>query len=175
MRSSILSRFALLACVIVPACHGSAQDAPSAKSFLRSVYARYYRNGPGVEIAGSRANRYLHSSLIALTREDAKAVDGLGVLDGDPLCSCQDWDGIFDLKIDVHELKAGRAEASVSFALFKDAKPQDRRSLEITLAQEKGARRVFNVVDQSDPTAPFDLRKALEQEILGISKSKRGK
>jgi len=129
------------------------------------MYARYTKDGPGVEIAGSRANRYLHSSLIALIREDAKAVDGVGVLDGDPLCGCQDWDGIYNLKIDMHESKAGRTEALVSFAVFKDVKPQDIRSLRITLAREKGAWRVFNVVDLSDPKAPFDLRKALEKEI----------
>ena len=99
----------------------------------------------------------------------------MGVLDGDPLCGCQDWDGIFGLKIDVHEPKAGKAEALVSFAVFKDAKPQDVRSLLITLAQEKGAWRVYNVVDRSDTKAVFDLRDALEKEIRELSKSKRGR
>ena len=177
MRSTRLSKFALLGCVIAPACLGSAQDAASAKSFLQSVYARYPKGGPGVDFTRPRAGRYVHSSLIALLREDARAVGPgeVGVLDGDPLCSCQDWDGIYNLKIDVNEDDAGRAEASVSFALFNPAKQQDRRSLEITLAQEKGAWRVFNVVDRSDPKAPFDLRKAMEEEIRGISKSKRGR
>jgi len=177
MRSSLLSKFALLACVIVPACSGSAQDVASAKAFLQSIYARYSKNGPGVEIAGPRAKRYLHSSLIALLRNDARAVGPgeVGVLDGDPLCGCQDWDGIFGLKIDVHEPKAAKAEALVSFALFGDAKPQDVRSLRITLAQEKGAWRVYNVVDRSDAKAVFDLREALEKEIRGISKSKGGR
>lgn len=177
MRSSLLMKSALLFCVMVPACSAQSQDAASAKTFLQSIYARYSKNGPGVKIAGPRAARYLHSSLIALLREDAKAAGPgeVGVLDGDPLCSCQDWEGIFGLQIDVHEPKADRVEASVSFALLKDAKPQDKRSLVITLAEEKSAWRVWDVVDHSDAKAVFDLRKALEDEIRGISKSKRGR
>jgi len=92
----------------------------------------------------------------------------VGVLDGDPLCGCQDWDGIFDLKIDLHDLKANTAEASVSFALFKDAKPQDKRSLVITLAPEKRSWRVWDVLDRSDSKAEFDLRRELEKEIASI-------
>ena len=156
---------ALFVCVTLPACWVLAQDAESPKAFLRSVYARYYRNGPGVEIGGPHASRYFHSSLIALIREDSRAVDGVGVLDGDPICGCQDWDGIFNLKIDVHELKPGRAEAFVSFGLFENAKPGDIRSLVITLAQEKGAWRIYDSLDRSDPGTPFDLRTALEKEI----------
>ena len=173
MRRFLLSKLTLLACVIVLGGSAHAQNAASAKTFLQSVYALYYKNGPGVEIAGTHARRYLHSSLIALLREDARVVgpDEVGVLDGDPLCSCQDWDGIYNLKIDVHDPKAGKIEASVSFALFKDTKPQDVRSLVITLAQEKGAWRVYNVVDRSDPKVTFDLRKALEDEIRQFRRS----
>jgi hypothetical protein len=174
MRSSLLYRFSLLAFLIVPACSAQAQDAASAKTFLQSIYALYHKGGSGIDVTGPRAGLYLHSSLIALLRDDARAVGPgeVGVLDGDPLCGCQDWDGIFALKIDVHEPKAGKAEALVSFALFKDAKPQDVRSLLITLAVEKGAWRVWNVMDRSDAKAEFDLREALEKEIRGISKSK---
>ena len=177
MRPSLLCRFSLLAFLIVPARSAQAQDAASAKVFLQSIYAQYQKNGPGVEVAGPHASRYLHSSLIALLRADARAVGPgeVGVLDGDPLCGCQDWDGIFGLKIDVHGPKAGKAEALVSFAVFKDAKPQDVRSLLITLAQEKGAWRVYDVVDRSDPKAVFDLREALDKEIRELSKSKRGR
>ena len=97
----------------------------------------------------------------------------VGVLDGDPLCSCQDWDGIFDLKIDVHDGTQARAKATVSFALFKDVKPQERRSLEITLAREKTAWRVWNVVDHSDGKAVFDLREELEKEIREYARPSR--
>jgi hypothetical protein len=45
----------------------------------------------------------------------------------------------FGLKIHVRESELGRAEAFVSLALFENAKPEDMRSLMITLTQEKGA------------------------------------
>lgn len=177
MRSAPLLKSVLIVFAVVPTSRTQAQHSPSARAFLQSIYARYPKGGSGVHFTGPRAGRYVHSSLIALLREDARAVGPgeVGVLDGDPLCGCQDWDGIYNLKIDVNVEDAGRADALVSFALFNPAKPQDRRSLEIALAQEKGAWRVFNVVDLSDPKAPFDLRKALEKEIRGISRSKRGK
>jgi len=168
MRSSLLLKSVLLACVFAQDC--SAQDVTSAHSFLRSIYARYHKGGPGVHVTGPSASRYLHPSLIALLREDSRLVGPgeVGVLDGDPLCGCQDWDGIFDLKIDLHDLKANTAEASVSFALFKDAKPQDKRSLVITLAPEKRSWRVWDVLDRSDSKAEFDLRRELEKEIASI-------
>ena len=166
MRSSLLCKFALLACVIVPVRPGRAQDAASAKAFLQSIYSRYHKGGSGIDVSGPRAGRYLHSSLLALLREDRRLASGeVGVLDGDPLCGCQDWDGIFNLKIEVREPQADKAEAKVSFSLFRDAKREDLRSLAITLAQEKGAWRVWNVVDHSNAPAVFDLRKELEKEI----------
>jgi hypothetical protein len=94
MRRFLAYGCAVLACVMVASLSAQAQDEGSAETFLQSVYARYSRNGPGLEIAGPHADRYLHSSLIALIREDARAVEGVGVLDGDPICGCQDWDGI---------------------------------------------------------------------------------
>jgi hypothetical protein len=167
MRSRHLLRCGVAACLSVATWSAPAQDFAAAKTFLKIVYARYHKNGPGVEATGPRATRYLHSSLVALIREDARAVgqDEVGVLDGDPLCGCQDWEGIYGLQIDVREPVASRAEAIVSFALFERAKPEDMRRLVITLAKERGAWRVYNVVDRSDAKAAFDLRKELEKEI----------
>lgn len=176
MRCSLMFKFGLLACVVVPVCAARAEDAASAKTFLQSIYARYSKNGPGVEIAGPHAARYLHSSLIALLREDARVVgsEDIGVLDGDPLCSCQDWDGIYDLKMNMREPHAGKIEALVSFLVFKDAKPTDRRSLVITLAPEKGAWGVWNVVDRSDPKYVFDVRSELQKEIASLRTKEHG-
>jgi hypothetical protein len=176
MRFSLLFEFVLLVCLLVPTGSARAQDAASAKTFLQSMYARYSRNSPGVEVAGPHAARFLHTSLIALIRKDARAVGPgeVGVLDSDPLCACQDWDGIFDLRIDMRQAKADHAEALVSFSVFKNAKPQHRSSLVITLATEKGAWRVWNVVDRSDPKFNFDLRRELQKEISSLRTTKHG-
>jgi hypothetical protein len=150
----------------VPAC---GQDANSARQFLASVYKHYENHGKGIDISGSKALNYFDASLNALIDADAKAVgpNEVGVLDGDPICSCQDWDGIWNLKIDLQMLKDGHARAAVSFALFAPQAGGDPnlRSLEMTLAPEGGQWRIWNILDKSDPKAPFDLRAELQKEI----------
>ena len=94
-------------------------------------------HGSGIDFTGPKARGVFDPSLIALFHADQKALgpDEVGVLDGDPICSCQDWDGIWNLKIDLQPLSDGRAKAAVSFALFapQAGTDQDRRSLEMTL------------------------------------------
>ncbi len=150
----------------VPAC---GQDADSAKPFLASVYRHYANHGKGIDFTGPKARGVFDSSLIALLHADQKAVgpNEVGVLDGDPICSCQDWDGIWDLKITVELERDGRAKAAVSFALFAPRAGGDpnHRSLEMTLAPQGAQWRIWDILDKSDPKAPFDLRAELEKEI----------
>ena len=100
-------------------------------------------------------------------RTRAVGPNEVGVLDGNPICSCQDWDGIWDLKINVQMEPDGRAKAAVSFALFapKAGSDQDHRSLEMTLMPQGGQWRIWDILDKSDLKAPFDLRAELEKEI----------
>ena len=146
-----------------------AQDADAALLFLRSIYKNYRKGGSGIDLTGPKSARYLSSSLIALLRTDQKAVgpDGVGVLDGDPVCGCQDWDAVHDLKISITPVSYGRVRASVSFALFgSEAAPeQSLRKLEMTLVSQLGQWRINNVLDKFDDKAPFDLRAELEKEI----------
>lgn len=152
-----------------------AQDATSAKQFLQSVYQNYGHGGHGINTSGPKAARYFHSSLIALIKADQKAAgpDDEPVLDGDPVCGCQDWDGIFDLKIDMSAESPERAVANVSFSLFKGGKSGDARRLQITVVPENGQWRIWDVVDLSDPKAPFALRKELTDEIAQEDKAKK--
>jgi hypothetical protein len=148
----------------------AAQDAASARSFLEGVYQRYGNNGPGADVAGPKAKQFFHTSLIVLVRKDQKAAEpDMGVLDGDPVCSCQDRDGIWDLKIAIRIESSSRAHAAVSFALFKERSSQDLRALDITLVTEDGQWRIYDILDKSDPKAPFALRAALEKDIQSIA------
>jgi hypothetical protein len=166
-------------CAIVPACTtlATAQDTNSAKEFLVSVYHLYAKGGKGADWTGPKAGQYYHSSLLALIREDAKAAgpDNVPVLDADPVCSCQDLDGIFDLKIEVQPQAPDRAVAAVSFAVFKGGTKNDRRVLSITLASEKGAWRIYDILDNSDPKAPFALRAELKKDIAVYAKESKAK
>jgi hypothetical protein len=169
VRARLLFSFALLIAFAAPPVPAAAQDAASAKTFLQSAYAFYGKNGKGNPLT----SRYLHSSLSALMDADIKLNDGgVGVLDGDPVCGCQDWDGIWDLKIDVQVETPNRAVANVSFALNppKTRNKDSLRKLKYTLVPERGQWRIYNIVDESDPKAPFDLRKALELETASLRK-----
>ena len=160
----------------IPAC---GQDANSAKLFVTSVYKHYVNHGKGIDFTGPKARSVFDPSLIALLHADQKAVgpNEVGVLDGDPVCSCQDWEGIWDLKIAVQPLRDGRAKAEVSFALFAPhaGADQDHRSLEMTLVPQGGQWRIWDILDNSDPKAPFDLRAELEKEIRTSKRDSKAK
>lgn len=169
MRARLLLTFAFAVAAFLQAAHSSAQDAASAKTFLTAVYHHYANEGIGIEAFGPHANLYYHSSLIALMLEDQKAASpDVGAIDGDPICACQEWDGVWDLKIDVSIDAPDRATATATFAL---SAPQDRpkdslRKLVFTLAAENGEWRIYDILDQTDPSAPYALRKALQQDIV---------
>lgn len=163
----------VLCTAIVPSA--APQDTDSAKRFVESLYRHYTNHGKGIDFSGPKALHYFSTSLNALMDADAKAVgpNEVGVLDGDPICSCQDWDGIWDLKIDVQMLGSDRANASVTFALFapKAGADRDLRSLDVTLLRTGNQWRIDNILDKSDPKTPFDLRAELEKEIRTLKQS----
>jgi hypothetical protein len=160
-----------------------AQDADGAKRFVESLYRQYDHHGPGVDFSGAKGRNVFDASLNALMDADAKAVgpNEVGVLDGDPICGCQDWEGIWDLQIALQMLGESRAKAAVSFALFapkttsKARADRDLRSLEMTLKRESSGWRIDNIVDKSDPKAQFDLRAELEKESQDLKQTRRTK
>ena len=175
MRANLLVLPVVLVCLIASSITLYAQDAASAKSFLGSLYRQYGKGGKGVALSGPQARKVFHPSLLALMRADEKAngPDQVGVLDGDPLCSCQDWDALRDLKIDVDSPVAGRTVARVSFALFagKDGIPEDRRKLEIILMSQQEQWRVWDVLDRSEPGHPFALRAELTRDLRTLKET----
>jgi hypothetical protein len=176
MRALLRIAIAVSIAAMLPPCPSHAQDAASAKAFLTSIY-QHYQNGAedgsaGINIDGSRAALYYHSSLLALMRADVKAngPDNVPAIDFDPICGCQDWDGIWDLKIDVRIETPQRALASLSFAL---APPKDRpkdatRKLVFTLVPEHGAWRIYDIRDESDPATTFSVRKLLQDDLASL-------
>jgi hypothetical protein len=166
--------FLFCACAAIPLAQ--AQDANSAKQFVESLYKLYAKDGKGVPFTGPQARRDYDSSLLALMRADEKAAAGdVGVLDGDPICGCQDWEGIFDLHIDIQVQRPDRAIATVSFSLSepKHRTAADLRHLTMTLVPENGQWRIWNIRDQSDPRNIFDVRDALNEEIQQLKKPAR--
>ncbi len=179
MRAKLLIAFAIFMATALVARPSGAQDAASAKAFLAATY-QHYQNGAedgsaGINFDKPQAGRYYHSSLLALMRADVKANgrDNVPAIDFDPICGCQDWDGIWDLKIDVQVETPQRAQANVSFAL---APPQNRpkdalRRLVMTLVPERGAWRIYDIRDESDPSAIVELRKLLQDDLASLRRS----
>jgi hypothetical protein len=163
----------LLILLTTPPIPAAAQDAASAKTFLQSAYRLYENGGKGTGLT----SRYFHSNLLALADTDIKGngPNNVPVVDFEPICGCQDWQGIWDLKIDVQVETPSRALADVSFALDppKTRTRDSLRRLKITLVPERSQWRIYNVLDESDPAKPFDLRKELEKDIASLSKSPR--
>jgi hypothetical protein len=173
MRAKPVVTIALIVALWAPcwraACASSAPDASSAKAFLDAAYQQYGKDGKGVPLTG----RYFHSTLLALVNADQKAAgpENVGALDADPLCDCQDWEGIWELKIDAQLEGPERAVATVSFALTSPThrKKDDLRKLKIALAWERGGWRIYDVTSLRDPNNPWQMRKELKKDIDALA------
>lgn len=137
----------------------AAQDAKSAEAFLRKIYSHYKAKGQPIELTGPQAETILDPTLAALLRQDEQAVNGeVGVLDGDPICDCQDFD-IRSVRVAVQPDGAGRAKATASFKNLGSA-----TKVSFDLATFMGQWRITNIYGANLP----DLRKALEEEIASV-------
>jgi|SRR5580658_9840074 hypothetical protein len=156
------------AAILSSAC-ARAQDPQPAKAFLTEIYQVYQHGGKGANLRESGARRYFHSSVLELLREDAEAdgPENVPAVDYDPICGCQDWDGIWGLKIDVTAESAGKAEARVSFRLLGPNYNGRRflKKLIVSLVAERGQWRIYDIVDESDQLQVFAMRKLLVDDI----------
>lgn len=149
-----------------------AQDATSAKAFLVNIYSRYEGGSRGIKFYGPQASRYFHSSLIALEEASLKATgpDYAPAIDWDPICGCQDYDGIWDLAIEIRMKSLKQAEANVSFHVFKD-RPAEETKLQITLEKENGGWRIWDILDKSDPKFTSSVRKLLHGDLASLKRN----
>ncbi len=159
--------------VAILSCTSShAQDAASAKAFLVNIYSQYSRGGRGIDLDGPQSSRYFDSSLLALEKADVKAngPDSAPAMDADPICSCQDWNGIWDLRIDVRIESTQRALANVSFYLAppKGSIAVEPTKLKFTLVPEHGGWRIWDILDESEPKDIAALRKLLIDDLASL-------
>ncbi len=169
MRDRPLFASAILATVFLAIIPSSAQDTSSAKAFLTAIFRLYDKGGNGIDVS----SRYLHSSLIALVKADVQATgsDIPSVLDGDLLCGCQEWDGIWVFKTDLATETPKSLHAVVSFAIYapKNRPKDDLHTVNITLVSERGQWRIYDVLYLAGPVAAHgphrSLRKQLRDEI----------
>jgi hypothetical protein len=69
---------------------------PTPEDFVRAIYRQYDIKSPtGPDFTGRHASSVFTPSLVQLIRRDQRQSRGeVGKLDGDPICDCQDPDGL---------------------------------------------------------------------------------
>jgi opacity protein-like surface antigen len=103
-------------CALALTGSASAQDVKAAEGFLRGLYAGYAPGKRPAEPFGKDVNRLFTPPLTGLMKAYvALEVDGVGDIEIDPICACQDWTNLKVTKVDVTPDGPNKAQATVSF------------------------------------------------------------
>lgn len=146
-------------------------DADAAKAFLDGVYAHYKSNSMNSKWApmDSNAREVFDAGLVKLFAEDAKALKGEGVgdIDSDWLCDCQDWGA---LTAAVTIISASPTEAK-AVATMKDSQVSDdgvQRRDTFDLVKTPAGWRIHDMGARDEPS----LRGVLTKEIAELKAEK---
>jgi hypothetical protein len=145
-RSILTLRFALIAALLAP-LSANAQTLDEARAFVRGLYAAYEASDP--DYLGRNAEKTFAPDLLALIRRDAATAPPgeVGILDGDPICDCQDYSEIELKRLNVGRAGQGRARAEVSLHF-----PGETRSMRLDLVAVGGQWRVADVHTSATPS-----------------------
>ena len=128
------------------------QTTEAPEAFVRSIYAHYQSKMPNY--SGKEAEAVFSPSLVQLIRKgQASATGFIGDLYFDPICSCNDVDGLTVESIAITSLDQNHALATVVLS-FGNA---SRESLHLNLIASNGDWRV----DDVSSTVVTSLRKLL--------------
>jgi hypothetical protein len=107
-------RCLVMACIGLVLLAGCGRTGSSPEAFVRSIYARFETPDAAAPEPGA-----VYSPVLAdLIRADAGAAEGeAGLVDGDPLCSCQDSEGFQDLRLEVRPTGPSTADITACFRL----------------------------------------------------------
>jgi hypothetical protein len=99
----------------------NAADVVSARAFVRALYDRYQRNGSFAVLADEEEPRYFAADMLSLLRENTRLLKGeVGDIDVDPVCVCQDNDGMKTTIRKVTMTGKGAARADVDIGWSSD-------------------------------------------------------
>ena len=114
-----------------------AQSEKDAESFIRVTYKKYdTKSLAGPDFTGRNASAVFSPSLVKLIRRDQKEARGeVGRLDGDPICDCQDADGLKLTEVRVAMGPESKATAFVTLLFPSDASARDLQLNLVWLAQ----------------------------------------
>ena len=125
-----------------------AQSLGDARAFVTGLYRAYERT-PDVDYLDRRARSVFTPRLLGLIRRDERNAHGeVGALDGDPICDCQDPDGIRLTGLDVSPAGPGRATARVRVRFAGDR----AETMTLDLLSVRGRWRVDDVHTKETPS-----------------------
>lgn len=135
-----------------------AQDAPSAREFARGLYGAYHGHGP--DYLGRQADAVFAPALLRLIRRDAAETPAgdVGALDGDPICDCQDFDGLRNVDVRIAGGANGHARATIRFQITGQ-----RRTVGLDLVAVGGHWRVSDVHTADTPSLVRLLTRSLSE------------
>jgi hypothetical protein len=137
---------------------GNAQDPNGARKFVERLYSQYERpvSPDGPNILGESANGIFTPTLLRLIRKDqATTPDGFAPkLDLDPVCACQDSDGLHLLNLTITPVSSGAtARVTISYS------DQTKQELRLSLQETPQGWRIDDIATQETPS----LRGFLQQ------------
>jgi len=145
--------------LLTPIAH--AQDLSAARTFVQQLYSSYAHPASQADPdpTGKLAPSIFSPSLLQLIRHDrARTPRGdAPALDGDPICDCQDFQGLRLISLAVTPVDATHASASVAFQVFADD-PKSVRSLRLSLVRTPQGWRIDDIASADIPS----LRKFLQ-------------
>jgi Protein of unknown function (DUF3828) len=149
--------FLVATLMLLPSC-ARAQNVDQARTFISGIYARYgHKNASDwPDTSGPGAAKLFSPSLLQLIRRDQRRTPkgDVGALDFDPICSCQDADG---LKLASLDVKMGAPATAIAIAMLHFPDAPDGIRVQLTLKWFASGWRIDEISTNDVPS----LRKLL--------------
>jgi len=147
--------YAAIGCAALLATSAGAAEPAGARSFLTGLYSHYpHRQGkPVFDAAGRSAPQVFDPALATLIRDSERLTPegDAPPLDGDPICDCQDSEGMKSRIGAIRATGASSAGARVEI-IFAAVKPPEIRRLDFDLVQSRGQWRVHDIHSKDMPS-----------------------
>lgn len=139
-----------------PAIYAAALEGP--EPFVRALYAVYATDGGGLEPLPAGRDPIYGRTLNAMIGADFRKANGeVPYLNHDPICGCQDGDGLTLDSVAVTETSQTEAEAAVVFTNSGETRHQT-----LKLLKEGQAWRVVDVLVPGEPPLTDQLLKVID-------------
>ncbi|MDB5484012.1 MAG: hypothetical protein JWO83_5065 [Caulobacteraceae bacterium] len=147
-------RAVLFAALLAP-LQAQAGRLDTARTFTERLYEAYQHGHP--DYLGALARVTFAPRLLALIRHDEAAASpgDVGVLDGDPICDCQDDAGLKAERIEIENVATGRALATVTLRF-----PAEATKVRLDLVSRRGRWRVADIRTKDVPSLVGLLEKS---------------